>query len=179
MGLIILSGLPGTGKTSIAHLLVPALGAVHVRIDTIEHALRTSGKLLNELDDAGYRVGYAIAEGNLRLGRPVIAHSVNPLGLTRAAWREVAARAGAPAVEIEVICSDPEEHRRRIETRRADLEGFRLPTWREILARRYEPWDRDRIVIDTASRTAEESVATLRASLGAQWTAGGPPIDIR
>ncbi|HYN09059.1 MAG TPA: AAA family ATPase [Vicinamibacterales bacterium] len=171
--LIILSGLPGTGKTSIAHLLVPALGAVHVRIDTIEHALRTSGKLLTELDDAGYRVGYAIAEGNLRLGLPVVADSVNPLGITRAAWRQVAARAGAPAVEVEVICSDAEEHRRRIETRTADLEGFRLPTWREVLERRYEPWDRDHTVIDTAGRTAEQSVATLRANfILADWMTG-------
>jgi predicted kinase len=173
MVLIILSGLPGTGKTSIAHLLVPALGAVHVRIDTIEHALRTSGKLVNELDDAGYRVGYAIAEGNLRLGRPVIADSVNPFGITRAAWRQVAERAGTRVVELEVICSDTEEHRRRIETRTADLEGFRLPTWREVLERRYEPWDRVHTVVDTAGRTAEESVATLRATLT------GAPIDIR
>ena len=173
MVLIILSGLPGTGKTSIAHLLVPVLGAVHVRIDTIEHALRTSGKLRDELDDAGSRVGYAIAEGNLRLGRPVVADSVNPLAITRVAWRQVAARAGTPAVEVEVVCSDLEEHRRRIETRTADLEGFRLPTWREVLERRYEPWDRDHTRIDTAGRTAEESAATLQANLiDAGWTAG-------
>jgi predicted kinase len=43
----------------------------------------------------------------------VIAESVNPLPVTRAAWRETAGRAGVPAVEVEVVCSDLAEHRRR------------------------------------------------------------------
>ena len=34
--LIILSGLPGTGKTTIARELAMAVLAVHVRIDSIE-----------------------------------------------------------------------------------------------------------------------------------------------
>jgi predicted kinase len=41
--LIILAGLPGTGKTTIARLLARRLGAVHVRIDSIEQAIRDSG----------------------------------------------------------------------------------------------------------------------------------------
>lgn len=163
--LIILSGLPGAGKTTIAHALSLELGATHIRIDTIEHALRESGKLLGPLDDAGYRVGYAIAEGNLRLGLTVIADSVNPLGITREAWREVAARARVPAVEIEVICSDTVEHRRRIETRVADLQGFKLPTWIEVVGREYEAWKGDRLTIDTALEPVGESVARIRRTV--------------
>src|SRR4029453_14530933 len=163
--LIILSGLPGVGKTTIAHALVLELGAVHIRIDTIEHALRESGKLAGPLDDAGYRVGYAIAEGNLRLGLMVIADSVNPLGITREAWRGVAARARVPAVEIEVICSDAAEHRRRIETRVADLEGFKLPTWTEVVEREYEPWTGNRLTIDSALEPVEESIGRIRKAV--------------
>jgi len=37
--LIILSGLPGAGKTSVARELARRLKAVHLRIDTIEDAL--------------------------------------------------------------------------------------------------------------------------------------------
>src|SRR5512134_3853420 len=78
MSLIILSGRPGVGKTTIARGLARHLGAVHVRIDPIEQAIRESRMGTAPIDDAGYRVGYAVAEDNLRLGRTVIADSVNP-----------------------------------------------------------------------------------------------------
>jgi len=159
--LIVLAGLPATGKTTLARALARELGAVHVRVDSIEQALRDSGKIAGPMDDAGYRAAYAVAADNLRLGRTVIADSVNPLRLTRDAWRRVAAEAGAPAVEVETLCSDPAEHRRRVESRTSDIPGLRLPTWEEVAAREYHPWDRARIAIDTAGRTVEECVREL------------------
>jgi len=66
--LIIFGGLPGTGKTAIAQQLARELGAVYLRIDSMEQAIRECGVVSKSLDDAGYRVGYAVAEDNLRLG---------------------------------------------------------------------------------------------------------------
>jgi predicted kinase len=150
--LIVLAGLPGAGKTTVARELARQLRAVHVRVDTIEHAIRQSAAHAGlPMDDAGYLVGYAIAEDHLRLGHTVIADSVNPWPLTREAWRAVAERCGVPVIEVEVVCSNAEEHRRRVESRVADVEGLRLPAWREVLDRDYRAWDRDRLVIDTAS----------------------------
>jgi len=71
--LIVFGGLPGVGKTTVARELARRLGAVHVRIDSIEQAIRTCGMARGTLDDAGYRVGYAVAGDNLRIGRIVIA----------------------------------------------------------------------------------------------------------
>jgi predicted kinase len=73
--LIIFDGLPGTGKTAIAWELARQLDAMYVRIDSIEQAIRDSGVVSKPLNDAGYRVGYAVAEDNLRLGRTVVADS--------------------------------------------------------------------------------------------------------
>jgi predicted kinase len=147
--LIILGGLPGSGKTTIARELARQIGAAHIRIDSIEEAIRDPG-------DAGYRVGYALAEDNLRIGLTVIADSVNPLAVTRDAWVEVANRAQVNAIEIEVTCSDAREHRERVETRL---------TWQEVVSRDYQPWNRERMVIDTAGQSVEQSVKALRAAL--------------
>jgi predicted kinase len=163
--LIILGGLPGTGKTTIARELARRIGAVHVRIDSIEQALRGVGALSQPVNDAGYQIGYAVAEDNLRLGRTVIADSVNPLAVTRDAWAAVASRAQVAAIEIEVTCSDVSEHRRRVEARSTDISGFSPLTWQEVVSRNYEPWNREHIVIDTAHRSIEETVETLRAAL--------------
>jgi predicted kinase len=159
--LIIFGGLPGVGKTAIAVELARLTGAVHLRIDSIEQAMRACGRMNQALDDAGYHVAYAVAEDNLRVGRTVIADSVNPLRVTREGWRAVAKRAGVEAVEIEIECSDLDEHRRRVETRRSDIPGLVLPTWEEVAGREYDPWDGEHMVIDTAERTAEENASAI------------------
>jgi predicted kinase len=160
--LVVFGGLPGVGKTAIAMELARQLGAVHLRIDSIEQAIRESSLIRQPLKDMGYRVGYAVAEDNLRLGRIVIADSVNPLQLTRDAWIAVAQRSHVKAIEIEVTCSDPEEHRKRAEARVADIAGLSLPTWQEIVDRKYEPWVRPRVVVDTAGRSVTENVRRIR-----------------
>ncbi|MBX5191961.1 MULTISPECIES: AAA family ATPase [unclassified Rhizobium] len=163
--LIIFGGLPGSGKTTVARVLAKRLGAVYVRVDTIEQAIR-AGVPSIDVGPAGYVVAYGVAEDNLTLGRMVIADSVNPLQITRDAWLAVAARSAVTAVEVEVICSDKIEHRRRVETRETDVEGLVKPTWQETVERVYDHWERRPIVVDTAAKDVQEIVDALIVRLG-------------
>lgn len=165
--LIILSGLPGVGKTTIARELAWTIVAMHVRVDSIEQALRRFGW---EVRGEGYQIAQVVVEDNLRLGHIVIADSVNPWPATRQEWRSVAERAGVPSLDVEVVCSDTDAHRLRVESRVADIDGHRVPTWQEVLARDYHAWDRDRLVIDTGRLGVADAVREIMAMVPSAGT---------
>jgi predicted kinase len=169
--LIVFGGLPGTGKTTIAKMLALQCGAVYLRIDSIEQKIRDANVLQADVGPAGYMAAYAIAEDNLRLRHVVIADSVNPLAITRAAWRKVARVSSADLLEVKVICSDEAEHRRRVETRLSDVPGLALPDWHAVEHRDYEPWLEPHLTIDTAMSSAEEASARILAEIGGRWRA--------
>jgi len=161
--LIVFGGLPASGKSTLSRALAERLAAVHVRVDTIEHALKSGQPAHEDIGPAGYLIAYAVAGDNLRLGHIVVADSVNPLPETRQAWRDVAVHNGAEAIAVEVVCSDVDEHRRRVETRTIDIEGFVAPTWTEVEARDYQPWPEADLVVDTAGRSVDVCLAELLA----------------
>ena len=163
---IIFAGLPGTGKSTIAQAMARRLGAVYLRIDTIEQAIRASGILPPGADvgAAGYIVAQRVAADHLRWGRIVIADSVNPIKLTRDAYRDVAEQAGVAWLEVEIVCSDKPVHRHRVETRPATVEGLEPPSWADVDGRSYEAWDRAPLQIDTATLSVAESVEVVVAA---------------
>lgn len=159
--LIAFSGLPGVGKSTIAQDLSRRARSVYLRVDEIETALKKSSLKIVEPDDAGYVAVAAIASSNLHLGHDVIADTVNPIGETRSLWAETAVGAGARLLNVEVICSDVDEHRRRLETRSAEIEGHALPGWQEVLDRTYAPWSEPRLELDTALMSVGEAVEAI------------------
>ena len=161
--LIVFAGLPGTGKTTIARELTRRLDATYVRIDAIEQSLRTAGLAV---DAMGYVIANEIATENLKLGRVVVADCVNPVLASREGWRATASKNAARLVEIELVCSDAAEHRRRVESRSSDIAGLVVPSWQDIVNRAYEPWDRERVVLDTASGSIEQFVDRVETIIG-------------
>jgi predicted kinase len=158
--LYIFGGLPSSGKSILSQHLAKELGAMHIRIDSIEQYLRSYADM-EPVGVAGYVSAYAIAKDNLELGHTVIAESVNPIQITRDAWKAVASEAGVPFLEIEVVCSDLEQHKARYLSRVADIEGLVYGPWEDVLNREYENWSSRNLLIDTASKTMAESCEDL------------------
>ncbi|TDV50187.1 putative kinase [Pseudomonas graminis] len=159
--LIVFSGLPGTGKTTLAKGLAATLGAVYVRIDTIEQALRDSADFAGDVGRTGYLIAYELAASNLGLGGTVVVDCVNAVMESRRAWSAISSRSGAPLVNIQVICSDTTEHRRRVETRQVDIPGLTPPDWQSVMNHDYEPWDTDPFTVDTALNSPAQALAAI------------------
>lgn len=159
--LIIFSGLPGSGKSTIAQALARQLSAFYLRVDTIEQAILKAEEDDREMGPAGYFVAYSLARENLLLGATVITDSVNPLALTRDAYREIALSARTGFLEIEIICSDKTEHRKRVETRVSEVEGLTLPAWKDVTDLTYEPWNREHLILDSSSLSSDQCVSRI------------------
>lgn len=160
--LIAFSGLPGSGKTTLAQSLARSLQATYLRIDTVEEALLAEDGASIVARGAGYCVAYAIAEDNLKLGRTVVADCVNPIRVTREAWRDVAKRACVNVVDVVVICSDRAQHQSRVDARPS---GTRGSSWADVLSREFDAADDRAILIETANRTEEQCLAVLESAL--------------
>lgn len=162
--LIAFSGLPGVGKTTLAKRLAIYLKAAYVRIDTIEQSMRD--KNIAVIYDEGYRIAFNVVKDNLCLGLTVVADSTNPVIESRQAWWEVAAKADVQCLDIQVICSDIEEHRVRVESRQSDIPNLIQPTWQSASEREYDAWEILKseyplLTLDTAGLTEEQAFNKL------------------
>jgi uncharacterized protein with von Willebrand factor type A (vWA) domain len=107
-----------------------------------------------------------VAHDNLKLGINVVADCCNPCKLTRNEWESIAEKSNADYINIEVICSNHIEHKKRAETRISQIENMKLPDWESIINRDYQPWHKDVIILDTASKTVKQSFVELLGKLG-------------
>lgn len=174
--LIVFGGLPGVGKTTLSRMVAREVGAVWLRVDAIEVAIWRSG-IQAPVGPAGYDVAEALADANLTLGRTVVVDAVNPLEISRRPWRALAARHGVPLRVIEVVCSDQDEHRRRVEQREPDLQGFVVPTWQEVQSREYESWAEPRLTVDSAGDFGDGLPRILDYIAPAGGSSGHQPLQ--
>lgn len=151
--LAVFCGLPGVGKTALSRWVADRLGATFLRIDTIEAAIvSTLGPFGNS--PVGYVVAGRVAADQLRAGRPVVADAVNNVTAARQGWATLARECAVPLRFIEVVCSDAVEHRRRVESRTAEMSGHGVPTWQQVQHRPWEPLTEPHLAIDNVGDLA-------------------------
>lgn len=167
--LVVLSGLPGVGKSALAEELGRRLPAAVMSVDPIEAAIMRCGIPRSfETGVAAYEVGAVLAEHQLQIGLSVIADAVSSLEVGREMWRQAARRAMAPLAVIELACSDEQLHRDRLTSRERGMGGFPEPTWADVVRRRteWEDWPEDRLALDSAEPmldNVERSLEYLRS----------------
>lgn len=174
--LIEFGGLPGTGKSTLAGRVAKRTGAIWLRVDEIEGALRRNGLTPDQTGIAAYSVAHDLAASHLRRGMTVIADAVNPVAAARDGWRHLAGAAAARHVVIETTCADSAEHRRRVLGRASDLPGWTHPDWEQVeqSAAGYQPRTDVRLVVDTTRpvEACDREIAAHLATLGTLKTPG-------
>ncbi|MFI6323014.1 AAA family ATPase [Nonomuraea sp. NPDC050556] len=159
--LILLSGLPGTGKSALGEALGRALRAPVLSVDPIESVMIEAGLEHGFTTGlAAYGVAQRLAADHLALGLTVVADAVNDVEEARDGWRRVAA--GVPLRVVECVCSDEDLHRKRLEARERGL-AFAEPTWASVLRRRAEwrPWPEQVLVVDSALPLGDNLASVL------------------
>ncbi|WP_321490773.1 ATP-binding protein [uncultured Hyphomonas sp.] len=159
--LVMMSGLPGSGKSTLSRMLAEQSGATLLRIDVFEQDLRNLHGPDFDVGTLGYQEGYERAARHLAAGHHVIADAVNAVEAARQGWRDVVGKSGADIVEIEILCSDVEENRIRLQTRDTGIAGLPPVDPEAAAARRWEPSSANPQRIDTAGRTAEACLRDL------------------
>ncbi|MBP8006216.1 MAG: AAA family ATPase [Acinetobacter sp.] len=159
--LIVFGGLPGTGKTTLCQTLIRNKGFTYVRIDEIEFAIQQYNNSSEKIGAIGYEIAFSIALSNLKLGNTVVADNVNPVKESRLKWKEIAQKANVQIIDIEIICSDKAEHKKRIESRLSDIENFKLPDWASVQMHDYQLRTDKRLIIDTAKCTPQNAIIEI------------------
>lgn len=130
--LIVMAGLPGAGKSTLGQVLGSRLDIRVVSVDPIESAILRAGIDAGQPTGlAAYLVAEMHAEGALESGRSVIVDAVNGVDPAREQWVNLAARQQEQLRFIEVVCSDTDLHRKRIEARERLLPHLEL-TWHAV-----------------------------------------------
>jgi predicted kinase len=166
--LIVLAGLPASGKSTLAEGLARATGLPVFSVDPIESAMLRAGlAACFETGLAAYLIAQALADARLALGQGAIIDAVNAEEPGKDMWRALGAKHGVPLRILECVCSDVAKHRARLESRQRGLSpSFREPTWEDVERRRlaYTAWTEPLLQLDTA--TDEDNLERALAWLG-------------
>ena len=175
--LVLVTGLPGTGKSTMADVAATELGAPVLGHDWAMSGLRPYPELQETLDamglrghrEVGWSILWAVARSQLRRGQPVVLDGVARAPEV-AGSRALAREEGARSFVVTTQCSDVELHRSRIEGRQRGIPGWYELDWAHVARARdeWEALDGADIVLEATAPVAENA-ASLRMALS-RWS---------
>jgi predicted kinase len=171
--LIVMAGLPGTGKSCIAEAVGRELGSPVFAKDWLEAALRRSdlaqaSETTHLLGSAGYELLSTLAERQLRLGQSAILDSVASTASIRTIWRTLATTYGAAWYVVECTCSAVALHRERLLSRERGVPDWPEVDWSDVERVRgsYALWQEERLILDASCPMTTNIARALRYVLG-------------
>jgi predicted kinase len=162
--LTIFSGLPGTGKSTLANRLARELCQPLLRIDDVAACMpaEASRESFTFWDNAIAAL-LLLADAQLELGVSVILDSIF-MNLDRFHARAVARQTGARFLPVYNFVSDDATWRERVEWRFAASDPTQgVASWEQVQRQRrfYRPWEPGTAIFLDAIRPEEENYATL------------------
>jgi predicted kinase len=163
--LIIVCGLPVTGKSSLAEGLAKKLRFPLLSVDPIESAIIKAGFSRSfETGLAAYLVAEILAGENLKLNNSVIIDAVSGVIEAKNMWRNLSKKYKAKLIIIDCICSNETTHKAKIKARVRSIHGIPEVKWADVLKRKSEAvaWDEPTLVIDSINDKAENYFKALK-----------------
>lgn len=167
--LIITSGLPGSGKSTVAEGVAKKLKLPIFSVDPIESSIIKAGIGKSfKTGLAAYLVAETLADEQLKLGNSVIIDAVNAEEEGRDVWRGLAKKHGLSLIIIDVFVSDQALHKKRLEARVRNLHGFSEITWERVLERQkaFTLWKEPAVRPDSSDdlqANIEKAIGYIRA----------------
>lgn len=160
--LIVLSGLPATGKSTLARFLAQELKIPLFSKDRYEALLMRQG-LTDGHSIYSYHLLLDSADYHLELGLSVVLDAVFPLAGFRQTLHEIVTRQTAQLKILHTYCSNENLHRQRLESRPVTL-PWGAVTWDDVnyLRSVYQAWSADEaLFLDAIQPLAENQARAL------------------
>jgi predicted kinase len=156
--LILISGLPGSGKSTVARAYVARYGGTHINSDLVRGDLGLRGQYAPGDKEKVYAAMLSKIRTVLAAGGVAVVDSTFYKKAIRAPFEAVAQDLGLPVVRIQVRAEEA-LIRRRLQTPRPDSEAdFSVY---EKIRDAFEPWEQAVLTLWSAAKPLENQLETM------------------